>query len=105
MKVIYWKDPGASVEIVKCVNAGDHFIVIVEGLIAKAFVSAVGVGIVALTAVEASVLIGMLAIAAVAALAFYALAKGYKVRGKARTPDGTEYEIVFEPRAKGGDAA
>lgn len=75
MKTIYWKDSGASVEIVKSLDAGERFTVVVEGPLAKAFVSCLGKRAVGITAAEASVLLGVLAIVAVAALAFYALAK------------------------------
>ncbi|NDV14224.1 hypothetical protein [Crenobacter caeni] len=97
METINWKDRGSSVDIVKSVNAERHFTVVVEGALAKAFGAHFGTRAIGLTPVEVSAILGLTVIVAIGSLTLYALSKGYRVTGKARTPDGTEYEICFEP--------
>ncbi len=100
MKTIYWKESGASVEVVKAVNEGIPFVVIVEGVLARAFVATFGISRVGITPEQGRVIIAVVAILAVSGLVFFALANGYKISGKGRGPDGSEYEITFEPKPK-----
>ena len=97
MKTICWDDSGASLEIVRSINGRIPFVVVVSGPLAKALVATLGAGPVGISPETVRILIAVLSILAVAGLVLFALAKGYKVSGKTRAPDGTEYEISFEP--------
>lgn len=99
MRAINWEDNGSSLEIIKATNANEEFTVLVKGPLAQALVSVLGVAHAAISPATASLLTAVTAILALAGLTLFSLSRGYKVSGKARTPDGHEYEIFFEPKA------
>lgn len=82
MRAIYWKTDGASVEIVKAVNAGEAFAVVVEGVLAKSLVGTLGSGDALITPGVAKLLIVTVVCIAILGIMLYALAKGYKISGK-----------------------
>ena len=99
MKAINWEEIGSTLEIVKAANANEEFTVLVKGPTAKALVSVLGVAHAAISPATAGLLIAVSTILALAGLTLFALSRGYKVSGKAKTPDGQEYEVFFEPKA------
>jgi hypothetical protein len=99
MRNINWEDNGSSLEIVQAINSKEVFTVLVTGQLAQAFISILGVARVGISPETARLLIVVTIILALAGLTLFALARGYKVSGKATTPNGQEYELIFEPKA------
>jgi len=99
MRLINWEDNGSSLEIVRAINSKEVFTVLVTGPLAQAFISTLGVAHAAISPATGKLLITVTIILALAGLTLFALARGYKVSGKAKTPDGQEYEVIFEPTA------
>jgi hypothetical protein len=100
VKTIYWNELGASVEVVGTINAGVPFVLIVEGATASALSATFGRARLVITPEQVKLIIAGLIILAVVGLVLFAFARGYKISGKARRPDGTEYEIRFEPKPR-----
>lgn len=96
-KNIEWKQQGSSIEVVQAVNDGVPFVIVVEGQAARILTKTNGFGTIGLTPPQVKVIVAITAIVGVAGLLLYALSQGYKIKGKARTPDGTVYELEFEP--------
>lgn len=97
MKKIHWEENGSSLEIMRAINSKEEFTILTSGPIAEALISVFGAPRMGITAETGALLIGLTIVLAIAGLTLFALAKGYKVTGKAKTPDGQEYEINFEP--------
>lgn len=97
MRIIKWEDNGSSLEIVRAINSQEVFTVLVSGTLAQAFISVLGVAPVGISPETGKLLIAVSIILALAGLTLFALSRGYKVTGKAKTPDGKEYEVIFEP--------
>lgn len=98
MRIINWEDNGSSLEIVRAINSKEAFAVLVKGPLAQAVVSVLGAAHVGISQEHVKLLIAVTIILALASLALFALARGYKVSGKCRTQDGQEYEVIFEPK-------
>ena len=97
VRTISWDDHGASLEMVHCINDAVPFVLLVGGPLAKVLLTALGPGPVGIRPEEVRLLIAILSILGVAGLVLFALGKGCKVSGKVHLPEGTQYELSFEP--------
>lgn len=98
MKRIDWNKTGASKRVLDAIHDKNPFVVVLEGPLAMGLTKAFGPTTVGITSTHVKLIIAMTALIGIAGLVLYALSKGYQVSGKATTPEGTTYEINFDPK-------
>lgn len=90
-EIIDWSPIRGANQARKAIAEGRRFSILFTGPVARILGGTVGAG-----AVNPHVLMGIVAIAAVAIVAIYAIGLGYRVEGNMRRKDG-EYAIDFDP--------